>query len=165
MLPLTLSTFIRLPFVVKIFILSICEWLFHTGLTVLQINRIKIRKECSTVKPVLSSHSKRRSKVVFKTNYGLMKVKSIAEILSTFIKLSFVIKLFILSICGWPFYTGFTVLQINRIKIREECSTVKLFRMTRVKGERSGRVLDSRLRGRGIEPHWGHCVVALSKTH
>ena len=29
----------------------------------------------------------------------------------------------------------------------------------------SGRVLDSRPRGRGLEPHWRHCVVSLSKTH
>ena len=29
----------------------------------------------------------------------------------------------------------------------------------------SGRVLDSRQRGRGFEPHWRHCVVSLSKTH
>ena len=28
--------------------------------------------------------------------------------------------------------------------------------------KRSGRVLDSRLRGRGLEPHWRHCVVVLS---
>ena len=27
----------------------------------------------------------------------------------------------------------------------------------------SGRVLDSRPRGRGFEPHWRHCVVSLSK--
>ena len=51
-----------------------------------------------------------------------MQVKSIAEcsngsillwehsaILSTFIKLPFVIKIFVLSIFEWPFYTGFTV--------------------------------------------------------
>ena len=51
-----------------------------------------------TVKPVLSSHLKR------KTNYRLMQVKSIAEcskehsaILLTFIKLPFVIKIFVLS--------------------------------------------------------------------
>ena len=48
------------------------------------------------VKSVLSSHSKK------KTNYRLMQVKSIAEggysaILSTFIKLPFVIKIFVLS--------------------------------------------------------------------
>ena len=28
----------------------------------------------------------------------------------------------------------------------------------------SGRVLDSRPRGRGLEPHWRHCVVSLSKN-
>ena len=46
------------------------------------------------------------------TNYRLMQVKKIAEsaILSTCIKLPFVIKIFVLSIFEWPFYTGFTVL-------------------------------------------------------
>ena len=29
----------------------------------------------------------------------------------------------------------------------------------------SGRVLDSRPRGRGFEPNRRHCVVSLSKTH
>ena len=48
------------------------------------------------------------------TDYAaLMQVKSIAEcskgILLTFIKLPFVIKIFVLSIFEWPFYTGFTV--------------------------------------------------------
>ena len=59
-----------------------------------------------TVKPVLSGHSKRRPKCVFKTDYRLMQVKSIAEcskgehsaILLTFIKLSFAIRTFVLSI-------------------------------------------------------------------
>ena len=32
-----------------------------------------------------------------------------SAILSTFMKLPFVIKIFILSIFEWPFYTGFTV--------------------------------------------------------
>ena len=32
-----------------------------------------------------------------------------SAILSTFIKLPFVIKIFVLSIFEWPFYTGFTV--------------------------------------------------------
>ena len=31
-----LSTFIKLPFVIKIFVLSIFEWLFYTGFTVCQ---------------------------------------------------------------------------------------------------------------------------------
>ena len=29
----------------------------------------------------------------------------------------------------------------------------------------SGRVLDSRSKGRGFEPHRRHCIVSLSKTH
>ena len=29
----------------------------------------------------------------------------------------------------------------------------------------SGRVLNSRLRGRRFEPQWHHCVVSFSKTH
>ena len=46
-----------------------------------------------------------------------MQVKSIAEcskgsILQTLIKLSFVNKIFVLSIFEWPFYTGFTVYRI-----------------------------------------------------
>ena len=35
------------------------------------------------------------------------------SILSTFIKLPFVIKIFVLSTFEWPFYTGFTVWQIH----------------------------------------------------
>ena len=38
--------------------------------------------------------------MVFKTDYHLMQVKSIAEY-STFIKLTFDIKIFVLSICEW----------------------------------------------------------------
>ena len=52
--------------------------------------------------------------MVFKTDYDLMQVKSIAEcpkgehsaILSTFIKLRVVIKTFVLSIFEWPFDSG-----------------------------------------------------------
>ena len=54
-----------------------------------------------------------------------MQVKSIAEcsggehsaILSTFIKLAFAIKIFVLSIFEWPFYTGFTVHYIDQRSI------------------------------------------------
>ena len=35
--PAILSTFIKLPFVIKIFVLSIFEWSFYTGLTVLSL--------------------------------------------------------------------------------------------------------------------------------
>ena len=80
-----------------------------------------------TVKPVLSSTQKEDQKLVFKTNYCLMQVKSIAEcspsagqkycrmlqgehfaILSTFIKLPFAIKILFLSIFEWQLKTGFT---------------------------------------------------------
>ena len=44
-----------------------------------------------------------------------------SAILSTFIKLAFVIKTFVLSIFEWPFYTGFTV----------PCSPVRTSRMAR----------------------------------
>ena len=55
------------------------------------------KKTQYTVKPVLSSHSKRRPKLVFKTEYCLMQVKSIAllehsAILSNFIKLPFSLR-------------------------------------------------------------------------
>ena len=65
---------------------------------------------------------KKTKKIVFKTNYCLMQVKSIAEyfkgsilqgehssILLTFIKLSVVIKICVLSIFEWQFDTSFTV--------------------------------------------------------
>ena len=56
-------------------------------------------------------------KLFFKTDYRLIQVKSISEcsllehsaILSTFIKLPFVFKTFVLSIFEWPLKTGFTV--------------------------------------------------------
>ena len=51
-----------------------------------------------TVKPVISGHSKKRQKMVFKTDYRLMQVKSIAEYSKTFIKPPFVFKTFVLSI-------------------------------------------------------------------
>ena len=59
--------------------------------------------------------------MVFKTDYRLMKVKSIAEcsgggggggdsaLLSTFIKLLFIFKTFVLSYFEWPLKTCFTV--------------------------------------------------------
>ena len=67
----------------------------------------------TTVKPVQKGHAKKYRKLVFKTNYRLMQVGSIAEcssaILSTSIKQTFIIKIFVVSIFEWPFYTGFTV--------------------------------------------------------
>ena len=59
----------------------------------------------------------KRPKMFFKTDYRLMQVKGIAEmlhrehsaILLTFIKLPVVLKTFVLSILEWPVYTGYTV--------------------------------------------------------
>ena len=84
-----------------------------------------------------------------------MQVKSIAEcskgehsaILSTVIKLPFVIKIFVLSIFEWPLYTGFTV-NVNKWKGAQWLNC---------------KVLDSGPRGRGFEPHRRHCVVVLEQ--
>ena len=53
-------------------------------------------------------------KNVFKTDYRLKQVKSTAEsaILSTFSKLQFVIKIFVLSIFEWSLKTGITVVPL-----------------------------------------------------
>ena len=99
-----LSTFINLPFVIGVFVLSIFEWPFYARLTVM----------CKTATP------QKDRKLFFKTNYRLMQVKNIAEcskgehsaILSTFIKLPFVMKIFILSIFEW-----FTVYQTIFVSI------------------------------------------------
>ena len=66
----------------------------------------------------VNGHSQKDQKLVFKTNYCSLQVKSVEKwehsvILLAFIKLPFVIKIFVLSIFEWPFYTGFTVLVFN----------------------------------------------------
>ena len=63
-----------------------------------------------TVKPVLSSHSKRRPKIGFQDRLSLNAgPKYCRAILSTFIKLPFVFMIFVLSIFEWLIKTGFTV--------------------------------------------------------
>ena len=69
------------------------------------------------MRPVLSGHSKRRPKIGFQDQLLLnaghkycRKLKGVhSAILSTFIKLPFAIKTFVLSIFEWPLKTGFTV--------------------------------------------------------
>ena len=60
----------------------------------------------------LSCHSK-RSKIGFQDrlslNAGQKYCRNHSAILSTFIKLPFVIQIFVLSIFEWPLKTGFTV--------------------------------------------------------
>ena len=70
-------------------------------------------------KPVWNGHSQKDRKLVFKTNFYLMQAKSIAgrskgasTILSTFIKLPSIFKIFVLSIFEWPFHSCFTVLYV-----------------------------------------------------
>ena len=72
---------------------------------------------------VYNRHSKKDWKLFFKTNYRLMQVKIIAECSKGSIpqyfrpSLSyhyFVIRIFILSIFEWLFYTGFIVYAISR---------------------------------------------------
>ena len=69
------------------------------------------------VKSEFSGHSKRRPTFGFQDRftrnagqkYCRMLQGEHSAILSTFIKLSFVIKIFVLSIFEWPLKTGFTV--------------------------------------------------------
>ena len=78
---------------------------------------IHIFKEVYIVKPVLSGHSKRTPKIGFQyqlllnadQKYCRMLQGEHSAILSTFIKLPFSIKTFVLSIFKWPLKTGFTV--------------------------------------------------------
>ena len=82
-------------------------------MTKLAIDLLKLSM-VTTVKPVLSDHSKRWQKLVFKTDYRLMQVKRIAEILhsailSICIKLPSVFKTVVLSIFEWPLKTWSTV--------------------------------------------------------
>ena len=95
-----------------------------------------------TVKPVLSGHSKRRPKLVFKSDYRLMQVNRIEEcstkafcnvehsaihVLSTFIKLQFDFKTFVLSIFEWLLKTCFTV---NADEISESVSNALIWKLT-----------------------------------
>ena len=68
------------------------------------------------VKPVLSSHSKRRPKIGFQDQLSLNAGQKYCKMLQgehsalllTFITLPFVIKIFVLSIFEWPLKTGLT---------------------------------------------------------
>ena len=53
----------------------------------------------------INGHSQKDQKLFFR----LIITGEHSAILSTFIKLPFVIKTFVLSMFEWPFYTGFTV--------------------------------------------------------
>ena len=65
-----------------------------------------------------------------------------SAILLTFIKQPVVIKIFILSIFEWPFYTGFSVVHIVRTGPRSAVGNVSGYRC----------VSDCRSRGREFDP-------------
>ena len=50
-----------------------------------------------------------------------------SAILSTFIKLTFVFKIFVLSIFEWPFYTGLTVFGFLAFLLPADCFQYELF--------------------------------------
>ena len=72
----------------------------------------------NAVKPVLSGKSKRKPKIIFQDRLSLnagqkyfrMLLWEQTAILSTFIKLPFANKTFVLSIFEWPLKTGFKAL-------------------------------------------------------
>ena len=70
-----------------------------------------------TVKPPLSKRSKIGFQDQLSLNAGQKHCRMLqgehSAILSTFIKLPFVIKIFVLSIFKWPFYAGFTELTLS----------------------------------------------------
>ena len=97
-----LLTFIKLPFVIKIFVLSILEWPFFTGFTVyLSKGSMTFIKLPFVIKIFVLSILE----WPFYTGFTVYLSKGSM----TFIKLPFVIKIFVLSILEWPFYTGLTV--------------------------------------------------------
>ena len=61
------------------------------------------------VKPPLSKRPKIGFQDQLLLNAGQKYCRMLSAILATFIKLPVVIKIFVLSIFEWPFYTGFTV--------------------------------------------------------
>ena len=72
----------------------------------------------STVKLYLNGLSPKDQKLVYKTDYRSMQVKSIADcsaILSALIKLHFVIKIFVLSIFKFTLKTGVTVYRVGSV--------------------------------------------------
>ena len=85
----------------------------YTVTSIYESMGLQTRKKIIYSKTCIKRPLSKDQKLVFKTNYLLMQVKSIAgyskgersAILLTFIKLPFVFKIFVLSIFELPFYT------------------------------------------------------------
>ena len=78
-----------------------------------------MRKSSDYSKSCVNQPLSKRPKIVFQNqlllNAGQKYCRKHSAILLTFIKLPFVIKIFVLSIFERPFYTGFTVLSCYEI--------------------------------------------------
>ena len=91
------------------------------------VNAFECSKTC--VKQPLSKRPKIGFQDQLSLNAGqkycrMLQVEHSA-ILSTFIKLPFVIKMFVLSIFEWPFYTGFTVIGSDNQRVKDVIHTEK----------------------------------------
>ena len=75
-------TFIKLPFVIKTFVLPICEWSLKTGFTVFKSSQQSVTTH--TEKPVKNGYSQKGQKLDFKTNYRLMQVRMERAFCNTF---------------------------------------------------------------------------------
>ena len=92
-----------------------------------------------------------------------------SALLSTFIKLPFSIKIFVLFIFKWIVETGITVCTFSlefTLPLRDVqwLSGIKDISKHFIASSFKLGQLDSRWRGCGFEPHQRHCVVSLSKT-
>ena len=89
----------------------------------------KDSKKVHTVKPVSNGHSQKDHKIGFQHQLSLNAVQKYcgmlqgehSAILSTFIKLPFVIKIFVLPIFERPFYTGFTIPPVTLLHVSNDC--------------------------------------------
>ena len=98
-------------------LLDTSRLMFKGGCSAYAISTKIVCGDPYTVKPVLSGHSNRTPKIGFQYQLSLnagqkycrMLQREHSAILSTFIKLPFSIKTFVLSIFKWSLKTGFTV--------------------------------------------------------
>ena len=71
---------------------------------------ISVEKNYIFFRPICVPNQPKNAPGPYGQKYCRMLQGEHSAILLTFIKLPFVIKIFVLSIFEWPFYTGFTVL-------------------------------------------------------
>ena len=107
----------------------------------------------------------------------MLTLEHSAILLTSINKQKSVLKTNFLSSFEWPLKTGFTVwafkqenltlLQVNNKSTdwpTHLCSLINMHLLFEGAQWLSGRVLDSRPRGRGFEPHQRHCIASLSKN-